>query len=126
MLTIRQQQVEAFWALRDRDLVPKVTRYLRGAEPERSAAVRGSLEAWVEEQLVRARGLGVLRAWDRGRFARYELVYGPEFETREPWASRVFARAEHDGTRLMDRVEFIHRNYLARGPARRGSERDRG
>lgn len=122
MLTIRQQQVEAFWALRDQDLVPKVTRYVRGAEPERSAVHRDSLEAWVEQQLVRARGLGVLRAWDRGRFVRYELVYGPAFETRDPWASRVFARVELDGTRRMDRVEFIHRNYFL---ARSGSERDR-
>ncbi len=112
MLTIRQPQVDVFWAARDHDLLPKIARYLRAVEPERSAAHERALEAWVERQLVHACGLGVRRAWDRGRFVRYALVYGSGFETREPWSSRVFARPGLDGTTMMDRVEFIHRNYL--------------
>ncbi len=124
MITIRRRQVDAFWALRDRDLAPKVIGYLHEVEPQRSVALRGSLETWVEEQLVRARELQVNRAWDRCRFVRYELTHGPRFEARCPWAAHIFARAELDGTGRMDRIEFVHRNYLAGRRARDHAARE--
>lgn len=113
VLVLRAAQVDALRSTRDHELAARAAAYLRDREPARCRRFADDeLHAWIHAQLGRATSLGLHAPWDRVRFVRYELVYGPEFERTRPWARRALARARN-GTAFMDRVEHLHRNYLA-------------
>jgi hypothetical protein len=90
-----------------------VARYLRERVADRVAHLDdGALHAKALALVERARERGIEVAWDQCRFARLELVHGPEFDARCDWAREALAREDLTPTARVDRLEFVDKNYL--------------
>src|SRR4051812_1684305 len=117
MIVLRDQQIDAIFALMRDGYAPKIAEHLRAAAkvPAAAALDRAALEEQVRRSMERAAAHGIDVEWDFCRFAHLDLLHGPGFDERCDWAARILGKEGISGTEKADLLESYHRNYLAAG-----------
>lgn len=111
MLIIRREQLAALGADAVRGYAPKIAAYLREAVPE-LAGQREDLLGFVREAMQRGQGYEFETEWDLARFAKYELLLGPEFDTQCGWAHKRLTRTDRTPTERINLVEAYYTSYF--------------
>lgn len=107
MWTLRQEQIEAFAAVRRRAFAERVLPLLRKHWPEECAALgEAAARERIESAVVRARRYGVVKEYDVLRFVNMTFALHEDFDTDEryPWAAAFLNDPGIPGTRKMDRL----------------------
>ena len=109
MLIIRQQQMEAFRSLLERDFVARLVVRAESRFPEqaRQANGRAGLEARIVAAVGRARKYGLTSKRDVTRFIDMDFTAGPDFELAPgmEWARGILEISGLNGPTRLHRVE---------------------
>ncbi len=115
MLLIRNRQMAAIRAEIKMRYVPTVAAYLRKSLPAQ-VGNRSDPELldFVAAGFKRAEAYGIDIEWDLARFLKFAVLFGPEFDVSQNWASSALNR-DCPPTERMDRVENYYNSYLKQG-----------
>jgi hypothetical protein len=113
MIVINERQISTMLAGMRSQYLPKIEGYLRKNLPTQIGVLDdATLAETVHASMARAAAWGIEIEWDFCRFAYLDLIHGPRFDERCPWAARLLSKQGLSGTDRMDLVESYHRNYL--------------
>jgi len=106
MLTIRQEQMEAFEEETQRQFETRMEAYLRGAYPSKLETTSDQqLLGLIRQGVANSEKYDVVTENDVSRYIAYMVSYGADFDRTQPWAAKILKTPQINGTQKMDRID---------------------
>jgi hypothetical protein len=113
---IRQEQVQGLASAREGEFIQRMVRHLSeelAQDCKRQGLQEEHLEAFVREQMAKARQHGIKSGLDLKTYIQCAAVYGRGFDLdpRLPWAAAVLGRSDLNPK---EKVDVLHNHLIFR------------